>query len=245
MNHLRWITIIFIFVIAYQSIQAHAHSPYRISHSDWLTTAQGRTHQMQALYGDGIFAADPVVLILIDDKDEIKALSPIGAQASGYCPSLDFCWGFTFDLFGIIPAIWRLDPDGVAPAAPLTPKDIGYPEYSKIAPFGFTRSLNYFMLPVAWMTLLPTIKMQFLIMTPLAIFFVIALHIFKIIKRLNPAKPAVKGLRYMGLSLSAAVLGMLCITIAAASIFYCIGFCAVVLFGSWWGILKAAKLLGW
>lgn len=131
---------------------AKAHQPYFIPYSDWLTY-NGEQYRMEGWYGDGIFTADPVRVVLRHKTGDLMAVSALGDNAAGYCPSLNYCWGFTFSASGVFPSVWRLQPEMIKATEQL-PGDKKYtnrdPEEMK--EFGFKASYNLLFWPVAWIS---------------------------------------------------------------------------------------------
>jgi hypothetical protein len=149
---------LFVAIFLLQASPAEAHRPYFIPYSNWIKSGE-QEYQLQRWYGDGIFAADPVSMALLHRNGGMSAWTTSGSHASGFCPSIDFCWGFTFDPFGLFPTIWRLNTQAVAQPTKAIEKDprdyFGYPEHDAKNSRGFDVSLNYLMLPIAWGALLP------------------------------------------------------------------------------------------
>lgn len=192
------------------SAPVHAHRPYFRAYSDWIKFSSG-DYQIQGWYGDGIFFADPVSVTLRHRNGGMVAWTEYGRQASGYCPSVDNCWGFTFPgVLAIFPAIWRLDPIAAAqPPQAITghERDVfNYPEDAANNAQGFILSDNLFMIPVAWLTLLLDSPDPFAIWGfNLSLIFIV-LRFFQ--------KKVTKGILRYGLLLSVAVCFLLMLFVA-------------------------------
>jgi len=157
---------------------ANAHRPYFRVYSDWIKVGADE-YQVQGWYGDGIFIGDPVRVILRHRNGGMAAWTDFFMQASAFCPSLDFCWGFTYGPLGLFPDIWRLDPSAIKrPEAVADPEDgysLGYPTDLKSEPQGFTSSSNVLMYPVAWGRYLsqPAAFGGIILATPVVIFWLL------------------------------------------------------------------------
>ena len=233
MNYFRFILFLCLTLFSLLPRTAEAHSPYFVNYSDWVVS-EGQEYQLQGWYGDGIFFSDPVRVVLRNRNGGVSAVTARGTQASGYCYSIDFCWGFTFDSSGLFPTLWRLIPSEMERTPPKQEgKDFGYPETSKDAIKGFSISYNYFMLPVAWITLLPRLTHGFVLTLPVFIAFLAFWYGAKFVKKRNPTSGSAKALK----NFTWAVLVLLTGSTALVSVIISL------LYG--WGLLVALPFLAW
>jgi hypothetical protein len=238
----RFILLLCLILFSLLPAKAEAHSPYFVDYSDWIIERQ-EEYRLQGWYGDGIFFADPVRVILRNRNGGISAMTAIGSQASGYCPSLDFCWGFTFGSSGIFPTLWRLLPSEME-RTPAQQNDnhLGYPEGNKESPMGFNISYNYFMLPVAWAVTLPHLARNFIFALPLFTVFLVFWYGAKFIKKKEPASRTAKAFKH----LAVAVLILLAIgaigILVLMSFMHGAGLLVALLFLTWIGIDKIRVL---
>lgn len=134
---------------------AIAHPPYFHPYSDWLIY-KNEKYRLEGWYGDGVFTTDPVRVVLKHQNGSINAISPLAKTAAGFCPPLDYCWAFTFYFSGLLPQVWRLKPEKIThmlePVTDPSNYKYGYPEDTDgIKEFGFDKSYNLLLWPVAWM----------------------------------------------------------------------------------------------
>lgn len=102
---------IFIFWLCFLCIPlAHAHPPYLVKEGV-VTTSTGETIIKELLYGDGLIAQDPSSFQLRHSNGAVIANAPTGDYVESFCPSLTFCWVFSYNNpFGLTVG-WRLDHD--------------------------------------------------------------------------------------------------------------------------------------
>jgi hypothetical protein len=235
----RLILFLCLALFSFLPTHAEAHSPYFVDYSDWITEGQ-EEYRLQGLYGDGIFFADPVRVVLRNRNGGVSAATATGLQASGYCPSLDFCWGFTFGLSGVFPTLWRLLPSEME-RTPANQEDesFGYPEIGKDLPQGFTISYNYFMLPVAWAVTLPHLLTHASILAlPVFAAFLIFWYGAQFVKKRRPASRAAKAFKYLTVAvlmlLAMGAIGLIILVL----LMHGAGLLVTLLFLTWIGIDK-------
>lgn len=234
---------LYLLILCLHTQTAQAHSPYFQDYSDW-NPSEGQEYHLQGWYGDGIFAADPVRIVLRHRNGGISAVADMGTQASGFCPSLDFCWGFTFGPFGVLPQIWRLNPDKMEKIpAPKEENSFNYPEHWGGGASGFDTSWNYLMLPVAWVTLLQLLLksgMSVILVVTLPVFFVFLIFRFGFekLRKITPSSQINRLLRWVGLSfLIALMTGAIALSVFIAA-FYGAGLLVIPPFIIWKGVEK-------
>ena len=149
-------TVILILILLWGN-PAFAHRPYYHPLSDWKTF-NDQQYRIEGWYGDGIVGADPVRIVLRHKNGGLSAVSGLGNNASVFCPSIHYCWGFTF-IAGMVPQVWRLDPQTITALRTAIQSKTNenriaekYPNYDKtIKEFGFEKSYNIILWVFAFM----------------------------------------------------------------------------------------------
>ncbi|MBI1273783.1 MAG: hypothetical protein GC131_06845 [Alphaproteobacteria bacterium] len=149
---------------------AQAHSPYFVDFSGPVSY-EGNAYKMQGWFGDGIFAADPVSIVMRHPNGGFSATTFPVTQASGFCPHINFCWGFLFDPTGTIPLIvLSLNPEAMIKDPPKLPESgPAYPDYAKPEMAGFEVSINYLMAPIGFIAAVWQMQRVLVVTTPLAL----------------------------------------------------------------------------
>jgi hypothetical protein len=143
MNTLKCLLVLLCTISAQPAL---AHSPY-FGQSEQLPLNEGKTFALKLLYGDGIFASDPVRAIVVDRELRVRALSPLALKLHIICrlPENERPCVVYDRLTGLVyqpdPETWETGPVIEAYGRPLQD---AYPEHMGVA-FGFKqRPATYF-----------------------------------------------------------------------------------------------------
>lgn len=99
---------------------ASAHRPYAFKQKT-VDSPQGPL-TIEKLFGDGIFAADPVSMQVRNAQGAVLAYTSVSDHVALFCPSVSSCWAFPHDSVWGIPTPWRLDHADLDYAKTLDPK---------------------------------------------------------------------------------------------------------------------------
>lgn len=91
---------------------AYAHPPYLIKQG-LIADSDGNKVIKEKLYGDGVFVSDPVTFQLRNRHGALLANSPINDHVFSFCPSIDFCWVFTYSFISLFSFGWSLNAETV------------------------------------------------------------------------------------------------------------------------------------
>lgn len=108
--------LIIILLISFLPLSAHAHRPYIIK-DRVIDGPNGQPVIIEKLYGDGIFGPDPVRLQFRNMQGGVIASFPTDINAAIFCPKINFCWVFPYNLIPISVGL-KLDVDSVDFNAP-------------------------------------------------------------------------------------------------------------------------------
>ena len=91
---------------------AHAHPPYLLKQGV-ITDPDGNRVIKEKLYGDGVLTTDPVTFQLRNRHGAVLANSPIEDHIASFCPSINFCWVFSYHVLSLFAVGWSLDTEAL------------------------------------------------------------------------------------------------------------------------------------
>lgn len=163
---------VFFLLITFCASIAYAHSPYLVEKGNYSAPLVGQTLRFVNWAGDGIMVADPVSMLIMDDRNEIYAQTPIGRYADVLCLMSNLCFAYVYHN-PFIPRLYKPLPT----LGKIRPYEEEYPEYAKPELQGFSRESAFYLMPLV-------ILKDGLILWKYVAFFLIALLIPLLLLRL-------------------------------------------------------------